>query len=138
MQTPPDKRLVDAVALHRSGRLAEAEAGYRRVLADLPDDADTLSLLGVCLFQQGSGGQAWPLLQRAAQQRPDSMDIHLNAGNVACAIRHYAEAAGHFVRFRELGGTDDEVLVLAAGVAAACVVLGLAVFTVGYFTQKEN
>ena len=109
MQTPPDKRIVDAVALHRSGRLAEAEAGYRRVLAELPDDPDTLSLLGVCLFQQGSGGQAWPLLQRAAQQRPDSMDIHLNAGNVACALRHYAEAAGHFVRFRELGGADDEV-----------------------------
>ena len=36
-----------ALGHHQAGRLAEAEAIYRQVLAQFPDHADALHLLGV-------------------------------------------------------------------------------------------
>lgn len=42
-----------ARAAHRAGRLDEARTGYERALARLPDDADTLGLLGVLALQDG-------------------------------------------------------------------------------------
>jgi Flp pilus assembly protein TadD len=109
MEPFTNKNLSEAVALHRSGRLPQAEARYRSVLADQPEDPDALSLLGVCLFQQGRVEEAWTLVRKAARLRPDSADIQQNAGSVASAIRHYAEAAEYLSRFRELGGVDDDV-----------------------------
>ncbi len=41
------------MAHHRSGRLDEAERGYRSCLAIQPDDSDALHLLGVALCQKG-------------------------------------------------------------------------------------
>ena len=44
--------MEDAVALHRVGRLDEAEAMYRRILETKPGDADALHLLGVVAYQR--------------------------------------------------------------------------------------
>jgi cytochrome c-type biogenesis protein CcmH/NrfG len=62
--------LQRALADHQSGRPAEAEAGYRRVLAAQPDNADALHLLGVLATQHGHAAAALPLLQRACQLLP--------------------------------------------------------------------
>ena len=42
-----------ALALQQAGRLDEAEAAYRAVLAETPDDLDALNLLGLVLQNQG-------------------------------------------------------------------------------------
>ena len=39
--------------LHQVGRLAEAEACYRQVLAVQPNHADALNLLGLAAYQTG-------------------------------------------------------------------------------------
>jgi Flp pilus assembly protein TadD len=46
--------LATGRTLHQAGRLAEAEALYRRVLADQPNHADTLNLLGALAHQTGA------------------------------------------------------------------------------------
>ena len=43
--------LAVGLKLHQAGRLAEAEAWYRRVLAAQPNHADALHLLGVVAHQ---------------------------------------------------------------------------------------
>src|SRR5262249_7404778 len=59
-------------ALHRMGRIAEAEAIYRSVLAHDPREFDALHLLGLIRYQQGRAGEAQELLSRAIALRPRS------------------------------------------------------------------
>jgi len=61
-----------AKALHRIGRIAEAEAVYRSVLAHDPRQFDALHLLGLIRYQQGRAGEAHELLSRAIELRPGS------------------------------------------------------------------
>ena len=50
--------LKSAIELHQKGRLAEAEAGYRGVLAAEPDQPFALNLLGILLNATGRGAEA--------------------------------------------------------------------------------
>jgi predicted O-linked N-acetylglucosamine transferase (SPINDLY family) len=59
-------------ALHRTGRIAEAEAVYRSVLARDPRQFDALHLLGLIRYQQGRAGEAHELLSQAIKLRPRS------------------------------------------------------------------
>ena len=59
-------------ALHRMGRIAEAEAIYRSVLARDPRQFDALHLLGLIRYQQGRAGEAHELLSQAIELRPGS------------------------------------------------------------------
>jgi len=61
-----------AKALHRIGRIAEAEAVYRSVLVHDPRQFDALHLLGLIRYQQGRAGEAHELLSRAIELRPGS------------------------------------------------------------------
>jgi Flp pilus assembly protein TadD len=54
-------------ALHRMGRIAEAEAAYHSVLAREPRHFEALHLLGLIRYQQGRAGEAHQLLSRADQ-----------------------------------------------------------------------
>lgn len=70
--------LLDAAyAHHRAGRLAEAEAGYRRALAVDAENPDALYLLGTVKLQQGQAGEALPLLERSVRRR--GKDPHARA-----------------------------------------------------------
>jgi protein O-GlcNAc transferase len=59
-------------ALHQIGRIAEAEAVYRSVLARDPRQFDALHLLGLILYQRGRLGEAHDLLSQAVKLRPRS------------------------------------------------------------------
>src|SRR5262245_60626603 len=59
-------------ALHQIGRIAEAEAVYRSVLARDPRQFDALHLLGLILYQRGRLGEAHDLLSQAIKLRPRS------------------------------------------------------------------
>ena len=49
----PDQLLTHGITLHKSGRLGEAEAIYRQILAANPNDANALQLLGAIAHQRG-------------------------------------------------------------------------------------
>ena len=56
--------LGDALALHRAGRLSEAEAGYRAIIAATAD-AEAMQLLASLLHQDGRSREALAWLDRA-------------------------------------------------------------------------
>jgi hypothetical protein len=52
------------------GKLAKAEASYRRALERDPEDDDTVSHLGQCLLRQGKAAEAKPLLEKVLAGDP--------------------------------------------------------------------
>lgn len=76
-----DKALADAVAHHQAGRLAEATAGYRAIIAHDPENAAAWINLGAGLRAGGDPKAAAAALERAVQLVPDHAGAHLNLGN---------------------------------------------------------
>jgi protein O-GlcNAc transferase len=71
--------LEQALVHHRAGRVAQAEAIYRRVLGEDPDNADALHLLG-SLIQETDPPQALGFLRRAVEIDPAAAHFHCNLG----------------------------------------------------------
>lgn len=83
---------IAAVQHHQAGRLAEAEAGYRRVLAMQPDHADAAFNLGVALRALGKFDDAVAAYRQALLAKPDYPEAHYNLGNTLMARGLTAEA----------------------------------------------
>jgi predicted O-linked N-acetylglucosamine transferase (SPINDLY family) len=65
---------------HQEGRLAEAEAGYRRVLAIEPGNADALNMLGIVALQSGRGDAAVELIREAIRRNATNPAYFHNLG----------------------------------------------------------
>jgi protein O-GlcNAc transferase len=84
-----------AVALHRSGRLVEAERLYLQVLATDPRDFTARHLLGVVRAQAGRMDEALADIEAALAIRADDPEALLNHANVLKSLnRLYAALAG--------------------------------------------
>jgi Flp pilus assembly protein TadD len=86
------RRFEQAQALHRAGRLAPAEAGYRQVLALDPRHADSLNYLGILWAQSGRNDDAAGLIGQAIKLRPRIADYQDNLGLVLSALGRLDEA----------------------------------------------
>ncbi|MFQ5935082.1 MAG: tetratricopeptide repeat protein, partial [Acidiferrobacterales bacterium] len=91
--------LDQALAHHQAGRLEEAEALYREILAQQPDHADALHLLGVMALQSGQPKEAVALIERAIDIDGQVADYHNNLGEalraqdkLEAAMRAYEKA----------------------------------------------
>lgn len=73
-----------ALAHHRAGRLPQAEAIYRQILASQPDHADCLHLLGGALLQAGHPDRALDVIIRVVKLQPSNSAHH---SNMAAALR---------------------------------------------------
>jgi tetratricopeptide (TPR) repeat protein len=78
----PTSLLDQAVQMHRSGWLAEAEGLYLQVIQADPTCADAWYNLGVVALQQGRLDAAEASLQKAIQLRPQYAEAHSNMGTV--------------------------------------------------------
>jgi protein O-GlcNAc transferase len=81
-----------ALALHRQGRLAEAERLYRAALAQQPRQFEVLHFLGLLKLQQGDAGEALELLRAAAEIRPGAAEVPPSLGAALAALGRYEEA----------------------------------------------
>jgi tetratricopeptide (TPR) repeat protein len=118
----PMAGLQAAVAAHRAGRLDEADALYRAVLAGEPDEPNALHLLGVVARQRGRPEEAAALIARALQRAPDLADAHANLGNAYNDMRRFDAAADSYGTALLLGGGGLETqsrLIAALQEAAA-------------------
>lgn len=74
--------LNQAVALQNQGRNRQAEAVYRQVLQQAPDQPDALHLLGLALSAEGQHAEAVERLERAAALIPGNAMVLSNLGVV--------------------------------------------------------
>ena len=81
---------------HQSGRLVEAEAIYRQILAVAPERADVTHLLGVLAGQTGRSEEAVALLRQSIALRPDHAEAHKNLGIALKASGRLDEAEAAF------------------------------------------
>jgi len=77
----PDAVFAAALRNHQAGRLTEAEALYRQVLAIDRRHADSLHLLGVVAHQQERPDLAVTLIGKAIAIRANEASYHSNLGN---------------------------------------------------------
>ena len=75
------RKLDAALQHHQAGRLPEAEAAYREMLAVDPENIDALHFLGVISHQRGEHGRAAELISRALSRNPSNAPAHNNLGN---------------------------------------------------------
>lgn len=85
-----------ALALHRQGRLREAERLYRSVLTVRQSDFDCLHNLGLLHAQEGRFDEAVGFLRAVARQDPRSVEVHNNLANVLALLRRHDEAVAGF------------------------------------------
>ncbi|TYL82426.1 tetratricopeptide repeat protein [Bradyrhizobium rifense] len=88
--------LEAGLAHHRAGRLAQAEAIYRQLLATRPDHADAVFLLGVAALQTGHPDRALDFFIRAVQLQPRNSAYHSNMAVALRALGRRGEAIASY------------------------------------------
>jgi tetratricopeptide (TPR) repeat protein len=76
----------------RPARYTEAEAAYRDVLAECPDDPSAMYLYGLLQLQRGQSERAAESLTRAATLRPKHVDTRLSLGRALLSAGRPAPA----------------------------------------------
>ena len=84
--------IQEALALHRAGRLAEAERLYLRSLAADGNSYPALNLMGLMRLQQGRASEALPYIERALALRPGTPELLSNYGVALDGVGRSAEA----------------------------------------------
>lgn len=84
--------------LHQAGKVQEAVAVYRQVLAVRPEQPDALHLLGVALYQTGQLPQSLECLRKAVQLQPANPAYANSLGVALLAAGRADEAIGYFRR----------------------------------------
>jgi tetratricopeptide (TPR) repeat protein len=100
-QAPPltaQHILEEALNHHRAGRLAEAEAIYRQILALDARHPDGLHLLAMVEQQRGRNEIAVEMIRRAIAGKPNEAAYHSNLGTILQAQGKLDEAAACFER----------------------------------------
>lgn len=95
------ERLETARSLHGQGRLAEAEAAYRALLAEAPDDPNALQLLGVLLTQRGDPARGVEAMCRSLAIQPGQPVVYANLGNAQVALDAHEAALESYERALE-------------------------------------
>jgi tetratricopeptide (TPR) repeat protein len=89
--------LKRALNLHSTNRLEEAKALYRDILAENPDEANTLNLLGVLTAQEGHFDDAIGFIQKALSISEHPMFLN-NLGTVFLSKKEYERAEELFLQ----------------------------------------
>ena len=102
--------LATAVALHSQGRLDEADAIYRDVLARDPSNADALHLHGLVAHQRGLHSNAVSLVSKALELRPGNPAYLNNLGEAHRALHQYARAIDCYQQALAVNPRDGNAL----------------------------
>ncbi|HLX29916.1 MAG TPA: tetratricopeptide repeat protein [Casimicrobiaceae bacterium] len=106
MEQSVAKALAEAFEHHKQGRLSQAEAGYREVLAHAADEPEALHRLGLIAHQRGQKYEALDLIEHAVALASANPVYHNDAalvlhaqGRVDEAISRYQTALALAPRF---------------------------------------
>jgi len=90
--------LEQALALHRQGRLPEAEQAYRAILAREPENAHVGLMLGQLALDAGLPQAAVPILERVVMLDPGNPAAHTQLGLAYMLTGRQADAVASFDR----------------------------------------
>jgi predicted O-linked N-acetylglucosamine transferase (SPINDLY family) len=93
---PPDQAFPLALQHHMAGRIGEAEAIYRQILAGNPRHAGALHFLGVVAHQVGRNEAAIELIRQSIAIDPGNFASHANLGEAYRALHRLDEAIARF------------------------------------------
>ena len=117
-----EQTLLSASEHHMAGRLEQAGAGYRQVLAQRPDHGVALHRYGILALQLGQGATAVDALSRAVALDPAAWWSLASLGQALASLGRFPEAAAAFLRAT---GLNPDCLEAWLGAAAASRALGL-------------
>jgi len=123
MPSPATASIAAARAAATQGRIADAEAAYRRVLDIDAASVEALNFLAMCRLAQQQPAQAVDLLERARAAAPHDAETHKSLGLAYRAggdIQRGAQALGEAVRL------DPDYYVARLHLGVALEQLGLA------------
>jgi len=99
MASDVERTFDNAVALHKAGRLDEAQRAYRNILGSYPSHVNALHLLGVAAYQSGQSGAAIDFIGKAINLNGRVPAFHNNIalayealGRAESAVAHYTKA----------------------------------------------
>ncbi len=90
------EKLAHAIGFHKQGLLMEAKAMYESIIAETPNHADALHLLGVVAAQSGNHQIAVSLFTRAIAIHPTHAAFHMNLGNALQELNQLDSAIASF------------------------------------------
>lgn len=90
--------LQTAIRHHQAGRLPQAEALYREILAHDAACVDAIHYLGVIALQAGQSAAAVEWISRAAALAPNNAAVHSNLGEAYRHLGRIEEAVTSFQR----------------------------------------
>ena len=94
-----DAAIAEAVALHREGRLGEAEARYMDILAAYPEYTGVLHNLGVVAAQGGDPAKALDWFDKTLALAPDYARAYLNRAGAHHELGHLERASADYRKF---------------------------------------
>ncbi|MEX1153280.1 putative 2OG-Fe(II) oxygenase [Parvibaculum sp.] len=95
------ERYRRVLELMKQGKRGIAEKQAREMLAETPEDADTMALLASIIVERGAFEEAGSLLTRAMQIAPRNATTWLNFGRLLQQMRRWGEALNHYERAAE-------------------------------------
>jgi len=95
-QRASDRDLSEGFNLHRAGKLSEAEAIYRKVLALEPRHRDALHLMGVLLYHAGRAPESVEFFRKAAPFHESNAEFFNNFALALTAAENLDEGAKFF------------------------------------------
>lgn len=95
---PSGEAFAQALSLHQSGRLDEAESLYRQILAREPRHVDAIQLLGVLTHQKGQHDAAIALIDRAIALHAKAPHYHANRGQILRTLGRLGEAEASYTQ----------------------------------------
>lgn len=109
LEGPLRATLEEGMAHQRERRFREAEAAYRRALAEQPDQPDALNLLGTLIVGAGGAVEGSRLLRRAIVARPDDPTLRTNLAAILVTLDRIDEALAEIEKARCLAPDVLEV-----------------------------
>lgn len=112
---PASQHYEAAKALHRQGRLADAERHFRAVLSAEPGHVDAMEWLGALCAQTGRFEEGIGWLREAVARNPSSARLNANLAGALGAAQNYEEAVTVY----------QQALTIDPHAAVACCDLGI-------------
>lgn len=119
--------MQSAIALHEAGKLAQAEALYRRILQQVPREPDALHMLGVIAYQTGNYPAALELISSAISARDTEPGFFVNLGITHAAMQHTNDAEACYRRALAMNPNIAEANCNLGGILANKMILDEAV-----------